>query len=128
MKNFLIFENQCGANLPYNNNFVVLTKKHVGGNRNLIINFAWSYHRTDFVVFSKQEQQESKTTVLMQAHFFKSFYLTLSILQTNSITNESEQLCKNLRNTFGLNHDILDLYVSQKHKLPHLHFFFHSSE
>jgi len=26
---------------PYNENFVVFPKKHVGGNRNLIINFAW---------------------------------------------------------------------------------------
>ena len=27
--------------LPYNENFVVLAKKHVGGNGNLIINFTW---------------------------------------------------------------------------------------
>jgi len=26
---------------PYNENFVVFAKKHVGGNGNLIINFAW---------------------------------------------------------------------------------------
>ena len=26
---------------PYNENFVALAKKHAGGNRNLIINFAW---------------------------------------------------------------------------------------
>ena len=29
---------------PYNENFVVFAKKHVGGNGNLIINFAWPYH------------------------------------------------------------------------------------
>jgi len=29
---------------PYNENFVVFPKKHAGGNRNLIINFAWPYH------------------------------------------------------------------------------------
>ena len=28
---------------PYNENFVVFCKKHVGGNGNLIINFAWPY-------------------------------------------------------------------------------------
>ena len=29
--------------MPYTENFVVLAKRHAGGNGNLIINFAWPY-------------------------------------------------------------------------------------
>jgi len=38
---FVNISKSMRCKLPCNENFVVLAKKHAGGNRNLIINFAW---------------------------------------------------------------------------------------
>jgi len=41
MKLLEIFENPCGGNSHYNENFVALLLRDAGGNGKLAINFAW---------------------------------------------------------------------------------------
>jgi len=74
--------------LPYNKNFVVLAKKHAGGNGNLMINFAWPslnlchVHRSTIVkLFRKQHWEDllhvsvphgSKQNDISSLYFFVS--------------------------------------------------------
>ena len=52
---------------PYNENFVVFGKKHVGRNGNLIINFAWPYNINPTAFFTPA------TATYARIHYMKLF-------------------------------------------------------